>query len=387
MVYKHLKFDESATMRSFERLAQAKGLIKNEIVKKAEVKLDLTPTNNLMENIIKLCEGLNAFGLNKYANELEQAFILYKKAETECDKDIIDQAHPKGSHQLEGFNSELSIIETIIDQHLKILKMINKVPSGKLNTKANIINAVKRSFEKKADVEEDSNTIIRNIEPCLNIYISLKDVFNENTDVPISSKIDLYNIIHKVNIVIKQLQQLKSKVSSMSSQDVLEIIHNMTMVNSEIYRIFPYFWNILKDNLNFSITTMNSVRDIYVKNEKDIQIKKDTIRSEEMDKRTKNIELSKKLKNLFDSFDYIKDKFTHLKYVIEHDNKYFVSEQKQSVYDWIDGYIKAIEEQISLYANNIIDDNQIIQGFNSLNAIVNSYNEFLQSNNVIISLL
>lgn len=148
MTFKHTKFEDSVTMRSLEKLATEKGLIKNDPLKKIaekKAKTDLKPTGNLTENIMKLCAGLREAGFAKYAEELESTYIMYKKAATECDNDILQQAHPKGSHKLEGVEGDATI-ETIIDQHLANMKMVNKKPTGKLTNANSIINAVKISL-------------------------------------------------------------------------------------------------------------------------------------------------------------------------------------------------------------------------------------------------
>jgi len=153
MTFKHTKFDESAIMRSFEKTARNKGLITDEpavygLVKQAASKIDLKPTENLTLNIVKLCEGLRSKGFSKYANEIENKFMTYKIAETlydvhnETGEDVVDQAHPDGSHKLEGVEGD-STFETILDQHEMIKKVVDKNPTGKLSNNKDILKAVK----------------------------------------------------------------------------------------------------------------------------------------------------------------------------------------------------------------------------------------------------
>jgi hypothetical protein len=152
MTFKHVKFEDSAVMRSLEKVASQKGLVKSDPLKKtASKQTDLFPTTNLTENILKLCEGLRHQGFNKYADELEDKFVVYKQAaaatlyETspEEGKDLVDAAHPKGSHHLEGLDSDEAVIETILDQHLKDTKVVEKKPTGKLSSSRDILRAVK----------------------------------------------------------------------------------------------------------------------------------------------------------------------------------------------------------------------------------------------------
>lgn len=166
MTYKHIDFGSSEIMRSLEKVAQEKGLIKADPIKKtAAVKLDLTPSNNLTDNILKLCAGLRAQGRNKYAEELENNFLNYKKAQTlyetskEKGEDLINSAHPKGSHKLEDVNSKEAVFENILDQHLKTLEVVNKKPTGKLSN-ASIIKSVKTVLGQQRFTTEQAKKIV-----------------------------------------------------------------------------------------------------------------------------------------------------------------------------------------------------------------------------------
>src|ERR1035437_10236554 len=104
MTYKHGDFLSSPTMRSLVKVAQNKGWIKEEPLSKvASIDIiDITPTDNLMENIFKLCSELKVKGLVKEAIEIETNYLNYKKAQTlyetskEEGKDLIEFAHREG---------------------------------------------------------------------------------------------------------------------------------------------------------------------------------------------------------------------------------------------------------------------------------------------------
>lgn len=149
MTFKHTNFDESATMRSLIKVAAEKGWVKSEPIQKtASASEDLTPSENLTENVIKLCAGLRNSGLDKFAEELESKFIAYKQANNlynvtkEEGKDLIDAAHPKGGHKMEDLDGDV-VVETILERHVKMLNMVNKKPTGKLASHSDIMNAVK----------------------------------------------------------------------------------------------------------------------------------------------------------------------------------------------------------------------------------------------------
>ncbi len=137
-------------MRSLIKVAQEKGWVKEEtITKTASSTTDLSPTSSITENILKLCSGLRQSGLEKHAVELEDKLFAYKQAQTlyeahkETGEDLVDQAHPKGSHKLEDVDSSEAVFETIVDKHIKMVQMIDKKPTGKLASSKEILDAVK----------------------------------------------------------------------------------------------------------------------------------------------------------------------------------------------------------------------------------------------------
>lgn len=170
MTFKHTKFD-SPTLRALEKIAVEKGLVKPAPLEKkaATKKADYTPTPDLMENILKLCAGLRAKGLTKQAAEVETAFLNYKQAQTlyetskEKGEDLIQAAHPKGSHKLEGVDGEEATVEDIIEQQLKMMKVVEKKPTGKLASSKSILNAVKVVLAEEVAPAQTEEEISRQI--------------------------------------------------------------------------------------------------------------------------------------------------------------------------------------------------------------------------------
>ena len=155
MTFKHVKFEDSPTMRALEKVAREKGLVKPEPLNKtasAPKKLNYTPTANLMENVLNLCAGLRSQGLVKEAAELETNYLNYKQAQTlyetskETGEDLLQTAHPDGSHKLEGLEGD-ALVEDLLEKHEKIMSVVNKnKPSGKLSSSAQTINEVKKAL-------------------------------------------------------------------------------------------------------------------------------------------------------------------------------------------------------------------------------------------------
>lgn len=155
MTFKSIDFFESPVMRSLEKIAVKNGLVKNDPLDKyakAEKKFDLTPSKNLDENILKFCAALRKEGYDKLALEVEQNFVLYKQAESEYSK-ILNEAHPDGSHDLEGVLGD-NEIEDLLAQHSKILNVVNKKPTGKTASSKDLINAVKIVLAQENKAEE-----------------------------------------------------------------------------------------------------------------------------------------------------------------------------------------------------------------------------------------
>lgn len=153
MTFKHVKFEDSPTMRALEKVAREKGLVKPEpLTKKASLvkKADLTPSDNLMENILKLCNGLREQGMVKDASDLETKYLQLKQAQTlydahgETGEDLLEEAHPEGSHKLEGVDSAEAVVEDLLDKHDMIEEVAEKKPTSKLSDAASVIKAVKK---------------------------------------------------------------------------------------------------------------------------------------------------------------------------------------------------------------------------------------------------
>lgn len=194
MTFKQSTFDNSPVMREFAKTAQAKGLIKEDPLKKlasktVEKKIDLKPTSNLTDNVLKLCAGLRSEGMVSYATELETNLLSYKRAQTlydahngETGDDLVDAAHPNGSHKMEGINSDEAVFETILDNQLKMLKTVEKKPSGKLSS-AQIIRSVKVALgedeqELTSQVLEKVSQAIRVVDDILNkVESEISDFF------------------------------------------------------------------------------------------------------------------------------------------------------------------------------------------------------------------
>lgn len=248
MTFKHTKFD-SEVFRSLERVALDKGMITPEVplIKEASVKVeDLSPTNDLMINVVKLCSGLRSRGFDKYADEVESKFFALKSANVlydvskETGEDLVDAAHPKGSHKLEDVDGD-SLIETILDRHLKMIEVTNKKPTGKL-ANIDIINSVKialaqdsvsevpktvgdaKMAELKGAFINTLNSAIRSasvISANLVGGVSIGDIFGEGD----------YSSKNAVDGAWRSLSQIRARVSAtnlVTASDINQAVKNMS---------------------------------------------------------------------------------------------------------------------------------------------------------------
>ena len=158
MSFKHNNLS-SPVLRSLAQSAFNKGQLP---IKQAEASepLDLTPSSMLMDNIVRLSQGLRIRGLYKEAQEIEQNFLSYKQANALYDvsgekgEDLIQAAHPKGSHKLEGVAGDEATFEDILDRHAKMLQVVEKKPTGKLSSSAHILQAVKKALGQAAAMKD-----------------------------------------------------------------------------------------------------------------------------------------------------------------------------------------------------------------------------------------
>jgi hypothetical protein len=220
MTFKHTKFEDSPTMRSLEKVAVKHGLLTPEVrVKTAAVipAADYFPSNNLMENVIKLCAGLREKGFEKHANELETKFLNYKRAfnayETSKEKgeDLVDAAHPDGSHDLEGVDGDATI-ETIVDQHLKDMQVVDKKPTGKLVSAKDILSAVKVAIAQDSNiVKKNLDALKSNVSSIMRLYHS-ENVFGRPMTFAGGDLVDLLNSTDEKTLDLNKAKEVQQSL-------------------------------------------------------------------------------------------------------------------------------------------------------------------------------
>lgn len=251
MTFKHINFDDSPVMRSLERMAISKEP-KKEIEKTASSnKPDFTPTGDFFSNLTKLCSGLRDAGLSKYADELENNYLRYKQAETayetskETGEDLVDQAHPQGSVRVG--DSEYGEIETIVDQQLRTLKIIDKNPTGKLASATDIIGAVKLSLGNSPGVPEDINNMSEELKIGWRKYVAYQTVSNIYNQLhTIKTKVNYYfsdnsYVVNSVNNSLNKIDNLFSKMDdeNISLKELNPVVDNLKSIIDAV-RLFDF---------------------------------------------------------------------------------------------------------------------------------------------------
>ncbi len=273
MSLKHLKFEDSFTMRSLEKLAISKGMIKPDAVVKnasqSQLGQDLEPTKDLVQNILKLCDGLRASGFEKQADALEFKFVQFKKeanelynTSKEVGEDLVDAAHPKGSYKLEGVAGDATV-ETIIDQKKKIQDIVNKKPTGKLANNKDIIKAVKIVLAQVVDkpvTDEDVERYART------------DAVSKLRDIPPELNKAMTVINNKMNTTTlktsfsKDLSDINSLVGSVSAETitVTDVDNVISKLKSMLRSLYLFNWRDVAGltPLGFLPTVLHHVGDI-----------------------------------------------------------------------------------------------------------------------------
>lgn len=134
-----IKFDESPVLRSLEKVAVDRGLVKPDpITKEASASEVYAPTEDLHEDMLKLVAGLRAKGFEKEAEELEDKINMRKFAETDLyhvideeGDELLDFAHPEGDVEVAPSASGLGKVWTEQSAKKEIEKIVRKQPTGK----------------------------------------------------------------------------------------------------------------------------------------------------------------------------------------------------------------------------------------------------------------
>lgn len=244
MSFKHTKFDDSAVLRSLEKIAVDKKLIQLPVMTKSASQLvadkDLSPTGDFSHDIVKLCNELRKEGLHKHADEIESNYVAYKQAQTlyeafkETGEDIVHAAHPDGPFVFEDVVGKPKVLD-ILTRQMEIIKKVNKEPTGKLAYNRNYQN-LKLAFSSDTSLNDHGSVTDarkqrlreeakKKITEAKNIYKQLCDytdpILNINIERPEDLAFEDAISTPTVANVIKLQSQVKDVESSITPSEWL----------------------------------------------------------------------------------------------------------------------------------------------------------------------
>lgn len=195
------KKDQLDTFQSMMKIAYDKGLIKKEssvemAVKKLASKskaLDLSPTESVEQNLLKLCAGLRSKGFDQYADAVEEKIALIKSAEVhlyraidEDGEDLLQFAHPKDKVEVIPAKDDLGNVHGKLSQHEKILEVLKLKKASVVEQCKVALGEESSSFLALATVRTPEQVAIykKKID---NVYFLLDQLYKRLEEVPQSN--------------------------------------------------------------------------------------------------------------------------------------------------------------------------------------------------------
>jgi hypothetical protein len=104
-------------------------------------------SNNLFESLVILSESLREKGFKAESMALDEKIRNYKTAEVhlynafeETGEDLVNRAHPDGEVEMAPSKGGHGVVETQNTEHAKVLKVVEKVPHGKLSEAQSLVS-------------------------------------------------------------------------------------------------------------------------------------------------------------------------------------------------------------------------------------------------------
>ncbi len=225
MSLKHLKSGQDSIESYFYKTALDKNLIDEEsgISQALEQikKNDLSVSEDLTENVLRLSSALRNRGLVNYANSLEQKLLAFKTSSNahlynvhgEEGKDLLDFAHPDGGPEMAQSKDHNGVVETLLEQHKLITDVVKKQPTGKVGS-LELIKMVKVVLAQSKISEHSKKKVSKHIDNTKSFLIKAKQYFLDSA-LPQTISADT-GILG--NDVIRQLDFTIDKLSSFKDQ-------------------------------------------------------------------------------------------------------------------------------------------------------------------------
>lgn len=364
MTYKYTNFKDSHTMRSLEKIAIEKGWVtpkKEDIVKEASVKEDkVSISENTDENLVNLISSLKKSGMVALANELQQDYLQYKKAEADYydsehldANDMVHEAHPGKSPNMG--KGELSLIENIYEQHEKMMSAVKAV----VKKKANVKSAQQTSQNLKDLLSSSIADFITGFDIIYNQFITNIDLKLSEAQKEQGVKEELIQNINSARSYLYRLPDTINNLNNINSKCQSAINFADDFYHNKLNFLSPY-----KEYLNLFLSNIFNFKDKIKK------IKyKANLSQEQIDKIKENENIESEEKNRNDSFEEEQSKlneanslFSYLRNKLSQYEDEDVSDHKK----WLNKKYKLYMGYKSQPSNNILNDlNKLIDQLNS----------------------
>lgn len=234
-------------------------------------KLNLISQTNLISNIDKLCNSLRESGFHSYANEIESKFILFNKEakSKEPGESLLEEAHKE--KEITYSDSVYGVVENLLNQHKKILDIVNKSPSGKLASK-DILSHVKTVLsQQKVSNEQRKQQAYFTLKGIINLLnfaksrlLSIEDVSEDNSLLFTNKSSEIINYINSLN---------EYTISLESVIQIIKLLYSLKKIANETKDL--KFWapsflvnkntnefNVVIQDIDGSLETAKKVNDI-----------------------------------------------------------------------------------------------------------------------------
>ena len=278
MTIKSIDSYDSSVLWNMAKIAEEKNLIKDKsnITKIASsIKKEAELTKDVVANILVFASQLRKNNFNDYADLIENKILNYKKAEhlykthKEDMNDLLEFAHPEGSPKMGDAKDNMGEVEDLLDQHRKILEVVNKYPKLSKSADQKIPQeALDKLKEGKSNIDNRSKFIgTMFMSACEKITTSSFEAVKKDVETNFSSSYNNLdskadNIFNAANTSLTKFSKNPNPVNGFTT--LKQELGNLTKLSEKAIREFL-------TNVYFSINLLKKVGAFTEEHEKNIK--------------------------------------------------------------------------------------------------------------------
>ena len=278
MTIKSIDSYDSSVLWNMAKIAEEKNLIKDKsnITKIASsIKKEAELTKDVVANILVFASQLRKNNFNDYADLIENKILNYKKAEhlykthKEDMNDLLEFAHPEGSPKMGDAKDNMGEVEDLLDQHRKILEVVNKYPKLSKSADQKIPQeALDKLKEGKVNIYNRSKFIgTMFMSACEKITTSSFEAVKKDVETNFSSSYNNLdskadNIFNAANASLTKFSKNPNPVNGFTT--LKQELGNLTKLSEKAIREFL-------TNVYFSINLLKKVGAFTEEHEKNIK--------------------------------------------------------------------------------------------------------------------